>query len=71
MEGCDCTVDADELHALLPPDHPVLLQYAEESLSSVLGRVFSAGTSLVTCSMCASSFAVRPGTVGELTASAR
>ena len=71
VAGCDCTVDADELHALLPPDHPVLLQYAEESLSSVLGRVFSAGTSLVTCPMCASSFAVRPGTVGELTASAR
>jgi hypothetical protein len=68
---CCAAVSADEIHRALPAGHPILVQYAEESMGDSLGRIMSADVTMVNCPQCASSFAVKPGTVGELTAEAQ
>lgn len=69
--GCTEPVAAEEVHQVLPPEHPVLMEYAEECLAETLGRIMSSDVTMVSCPQCASSFGVKPGTVGELTAAAQ
>ena len=66
--GCGGVVQPDEIYKGLP-NHPILVEYAEESMDDTLGRILSADVTMVNCPQCASSFGMKPGTVGELTVS--